>query len=430
MSSFALKGALTGLFQGLSEGLVEEREKTQTNLANQLKTSYQNMQTYNKYISDMQNDILARDEKLRQFAPDLGEEERIAAATMPDLLTVYQNLTEKGVQVNIKDLIKVGDKAKGGNFDTWVANLKQLQQSPEYKSDFVISKDDFFTPSAERQQKMLREMSATLGTTPEQLSRFKEIPLRPSLAGYGSFSKEILDKLRNVPSLGQQLEDSIGRVGELTVQYGKDSPEVKEASMIVNKLKDVKKTFTDPKEASWTATLDNLNLKLLGERDPAKRASLKKQISEWVQINELSQKTDNPIVKPLTYNQYYGQWSKAASSYFSQTYGKDFLTKYIVDKPDGGYDFVGTDPEIKKRTNKEFRQIALSSLRQYITNGKAINLDLQNFLENIVKIEFLTPSQIEAYRTEYNRKNSANLTTEEATQQLIDSGRMVSITGR
>ena len=430
MSSFALKGFVTGLAKGVATGLDEERESTRKNLAFQMKSSYENMQKYNESVAAMKKDIMERDQRLLQFDPSLTEEQRIAAATMPDLLNVYQNLLNQGTKVRLGDLITVGERAKGGNFNTWISNLGQLEKAADTTGFVVDKKDSFFAPSATAQQRMVAEMSSALGADAQQLARFKTTPDLPSLGSYGGFTKETIDKLRNVPSLSQQLQDAIGKVGELTLEYGKDSDQVKEASITVEKLKGVEDKFTDPKEQSWTARLDSLNLKLLGERDPAKRASLQAQIKEWVSINELSQKTDNPIVKPLTYSQYYSQWSKAANTYFASNYGSEFLKKNILQTPDGKYDWVGDDPKIKERTQKEMKMIALSSLRQYITNGKPINLELQNFLENIVGVQFLTPQQVEEYRKTYNSEKGTNISTEEATQQLVDSGRMISITGR
>jgi len=37
---------------------------------------------------------------------------------------------------------------------------------------------------------------------------------------------------------------------------------------------------------------------------------------------------------------------------------------------------------------------------------------------------------VEEYRRAYNSEKGTNISTEEATQQLVDSGRMISITGR
>lgn len=431
MSSFALKGFVTGLAKGALAQFDKEKEETEENIKLSVKNAYENMSKYKSVVEKQQEDIKERDRRIMQFAPDLEDSYRIAAATMPDLLTVYQTLLDRGQRVNIRDLIQVGEQAKGLKFDTWVNGLKNLQTQQQQVGAFIAPKEDsFFAPSAESQQRMSERLSKSLGTTTEELAQFKTEQTTPSLTGYGSFTPKFLDKMRNVPSLPQQLQDAVGRVGELTLEYGEDSEQVKEASIIVNKLKGVKDQFSDPKEQSWTARLDSLNLKLLGEKDPAKRSDLKAQIREWVNINELSQGTDNPIVKPLTYSQYYSQWAKAAQTYFGNTYGKDFLTKNISETLDGKYTYVGNDPNIKERTQKEMKTIALSSLRQYITNGKPINLELQNFLENIVGVQFLTPQQVEEYRRAYNSEKGANISTEEATQQLIDSGRMISITGR
>ena len=433
MSSFALKGLLTGAATALSAKMESEKEKTNKLLANRVSLAYENSRKYNDTVEALRQDSIERDNILMSYNdPDnpFTEPERIVAMQMPTLIQTWSNLRERGHNVSLKEMIRVGPKAINMTVDGYLKQLGAVREQDQTGPSVITPSTSFVSPSEERQRKMLSELSSQVNMTPEDVQRFQTMPRMATRESYGGFTKETIDKLRNIPSLSQQLQDAVGRVGELTLEYGKDSDEVKEASITVEKLKGVKDKFTDPKEQSWTARLDSLNLKLLGERDPAKRASLQTQIKEWVSINELSQKTDNPIVKPLTYNQYYSQWSKAANTYFASNYGSDFLKKNILQTPDGKYDWVGDDPKIKERTQKEMKMIALSSLRQYITNGKPINLELQNFLENIVGVQFLTPQQVEEYRRAYNSEKGTNISTEEATQQLVDSGRMISITGR
>src|SRR5210317_1897006 len=129
MSNFALKGFVTGLAKGVTTGIEKERESTRKNLAFQMKSSYENMQKYNESVAAMKKDIMERDQRLLQFDPSLTQEQRIAAATMPDLLNVYQNLLNQGTKVRLGDLITVGERAKGGNFNTWVSNLGQLEKA-------------------------------------------------------------------------------------------------------------------------------------------------------------------------------------------------------------------------------------------------------------------------------------------------------------
>lgn len=374
MSSFALKGFVTGLAKGVATGLDEERESTRKNLAFQMKSSYENMQKYNESVAAMKKDIMERDQRLLQFDPSLTQEQRIAAATMPDLLNVYQNLLNQGTKVRLGDLITVGERAKGGNFNTWVSNLGQLEKAADTTGFVVDKKDSFFAPSATAQQRMVAEMSSALGADAQQLARFKTTQDLPSLGGYGAFAPQFLDKLVKQKSIDDQLIDVRGRYAQVATEKGEDSPEAKELFNLNNKLTSYKKNL-DPEEADWASTVSALKQQkyqaeldgdttLIAEADRKIAAALKAH-------SALTPKTEKETQESLS-----GLRNLANDTIgtdLRREFGELWKSRQLVLNPDGSITYGGQDLDVKRRKEQIEINATLKVLDPWINNGMPIN---------------------------------------------------------
>ena len=93
--SIALKGLLTGVFQGIGEAMDEERKQTKELLATRTKNAYQNYLRYQEQSEALKSEVKKRDALARQYQPDLNDEERIAVASMPNALELYQRHYKK-----------------------------------------------------------------------------------------------------------------------------------------------------------------------------------------------------------------------------------------------------------------------------------------------------------------------------------------------
>lgn len=374
MSSFALKGFVTGLAKGVATGLDEERESTRKNLAFQMKSSYENMQKYNESVAAMKKDIMERDRRLLQFDPSLTQEQRIAAATMPDLLNVYQNLLNQGTKVRLGDLITVGERAKGGNFNTWVSNLGQLEKASDTTGFVVDKKDSFFAPSATAQQRMVAEMSSALGADAQQLARFKTTPDLPSLGSYGAFAPQFLDKLVKQKSIGEQLTDVRGRYAQVAAEKGEDSPEAKDLFNLNKKLTDYK-TNLEPKEATWASRMDALRIKYADAKLAGKTgemSEIEKQMNAHLEAYKKSQPvTEKEAQESLA--SFRGLVKDSVSFAIRQRHGDLWRQKKITQNELGEIVFGGLDQNIQRDVQVTEQLATINALSAWIVGGKPIN---------------------------------------------------------
>ena len=374
MSSFALKGFVTGLAKGVATGLDEERESTRKNLAFQMKSSYENMQKYNESVAAMKKDIMERDQRLLQFDPSLTQEQRIAAATMPDLLNVYQNLLNQGTKVRLGDLITVGERAKGGNFNTWVSNLGQLEKAADTTGFVVDKKDSFFAPSATAQQRMVAEMSSALGADAQQLARFKTTPDLPSLGSYGAFAPQFLDKLVKQKTIGEQLTDVRGRYAQVAAEKGEDSQEAKDLFDLNKKLTDYK-TNLEPKEATWASRMDALRIKYADAKLAGKTgemSEIEKQMNAHLEAYKKSQPvTEKDAQESLA--SFRGLVRDSVAFAIRQRHGDLWQQKKITQTDQGEIVFGGLDQNIQRDVQVTEQLATINALSAWIVGGKPIN---------------------------------------------------------
>lgn len=374
MSSFALKGFVTGLAKGVATGLEEERESTRKNLAFQMKSSYENMQKYNESVAAMKKDIMERDQRLLQFDPSLTQEQRIAAATMPDLLNVYQNLLNQGTKVRLGDLITVGERAKGGNFNTWVSNLGQLEKAADTTGFVVDKKDSFFAPSATAQQRMVAEMSSALGADAQQLARFKTTQDLPSLGGYGAFAPQFLDKLVKQKSIDDQLIDVRGQYAQVATEKGEDSPEAKELFKLNKKLTDYKNNL-EPKEATWGSRMDALRIKYADAKLAGKTeemSDIEKQMNAHLEAYKKSQPvTEKDAQESLA--SFRGLVRDSVAFSIRQRHGDLWQQKKITQTDQGEIVFGGLDQNIQRDVQITEQLATINALSAWIVDGKPIN---------------------------------------------------------
>lgn len=191
--SIALKGALTGLFQGLGERFDEERKQTAELIAIRTKNAFQNYQKYQEEKEALKEEVKKRDLLARQFQADLSDKERIAIATLPNALEIYKKAVEEGRQVNgklitLRDVLQPGDQLEGMTYDAFVASL---DKGPEPLASVPMEKPtSVFAPSEERQRQMMERLTRGVGLTPEQVMAFEQ-PRRVSpLEPMGSISME------------------------------------------------------------------------------------------------------------------------------------------------------------------------------------------------------------------------------------------------
>jgi hypothetical protein len=191
--SIALKGLLTGVFQGIGEAMDEERKQTKELLATRTKNAYQNYLRYQEQSEALKSEIKKRDALARQYQPDLNDEERIAVASMPNALELYQKALQEdrrveGRVITLRDIVKVGDKVKGMTYDDFVKNLAQVKP---VESVSVQAPRSFIGVPEDAQRQYMSRLSAGVGVAPEQLMAFEQPPEAPSVEPMGSVRPDV-----------------------------------------------------------------------------------------------------------------------------------------------------------------------------------------------------------------------------------------------
>jgi hypothetical protein len=212
--SIALKGFITGAFKGIGEAMDEERKQTKELLATRTKNSYQNYLKHQEQVEALKTEIKKRDAEAISFQPDLSDQERAVLATTPNLLELYKKaVTEDrrvdGRMVTIRDLLVVGDKAKGMTVENILQNIGAVQPVDSVRVGEV---KPFIGVSEENQRRYLSRLSEGVGVAPEQLMAFEKAPEAPVVEPLGAIKTDVAFKpvFRSLEEKAQNLLVLIG----------------------------------------------------------------------------------------------------------------------------------------------------------------------------------------------------------------------------
>ena len=171
MASLKLLAGLAGLATGISEAKEKKDQETKQLLASRTKVAYQNYLQYQEQTAALKAEIKKKDALALQFQPDLTEEERIAIATMPNAIDLYQEAVRNGKQVTLRDVVKVGDKAKGMKYADFIETLGKVEPAAQVQ---MGERTSVFAPSEERQRQMLEKLSTSVGVSAPELMAFEK----------------------------------------------------------------------------------------------------------------------------------------------------------------------------------------------------------------------------------------------------------------
>lgn len=300
---FSLKGLITGLATTAGDIMDEERKQTNALIAQRTKNSFENYNKYQETTEALRADIKKRDAQLLNFQPDLTEQERVAAAGIPNLVDMYQRMLTEGKQVTVRDMIKVGDKTAGMKFDNYVSEIGKIQPTETAAAAPVSTK--FFGPSAESQRKMGEKAAMATGVSESELRGFERMPATATVPSMGSIKTDVFKKEPKKPT---SVEDAYN-MSQLEMmnaeqQFGKDSNQYKTAKA----NRELANTYLTSVSETLGKRADRLRNTLLDEPDAAK----KKQLTDEIARVENSMKahslaistkdSNNDADKKKTYN--------------------------------------------------------------------------------------------------------------------------------
>ena len=300
---FSLKGLITGLATGASDIMDEERKQTNALIAQRTKNSFDNYSKYQETTEALRADIKRRDAQLLNFQPDLTEPERIAAAGIPNLVDMYQQMLAQGKQVTVRDMIKVGENAPGIKFDSFVSELGKIKPT-ETAAAPVSTK--FFGPSEEYQRRLGEKTAMATGVPESELRSFERMPATAVVPSMGSIKTDVFKKAPKQPT---SVEDAynMSQLDMMNAQRDKgvDSPEYKQAKS----NRDLANTYLTSVSETLSKRADRLRTEILDVGDDAAK---KKQLSDEIARVENSMKahslaistkdSNNDADKKKTYN--------------------------------------------------------------------------------------------------------------------------------
>ena len=265
---FSLKGFATGLATAAGEVMDEERKQTNNLIAQRTKNSFENYTKYQETTEALRADIKKKDTMLMNWQPDLTEQERIAAAGIPNLVDMYQRLVADGKQVSVRDMIKVSEKSAGMKFDNYVTELGKIAPAQGLAP---VTEAKFLGPSEESQRKAAEKYAATTGVPEAELRAFQAMPRTADVSSMGSLNIDVFKKAPKQPST---VEDVVAtaKLAQFNAERdkGKDSPEFKAATATFN----MANSYLENAKESLNSRADSLRNRMIDETDPAAKKAL------------------------------------------------------------------------------------------------------------------------------------------------------------
>ena len=278
---FSLKGFVNGIATSVGDTMDEERKQTNAIIAQRTKNSFENYNKYQETTEALRADIKKKDAQLLNFQPDLTEEERIAAAGVPNLVDMYQQMLAQGKQVTVRDMIKVSGKAAGMKFDNYVTEIGKMAPT---ETAFTPVSAKFLGPSAETQRKTGEKIAMSTGIPEAELRGFERMPATATVSSMGSVNTEVFKKTPKQPT---SVEDAynMSQLDMMNAQRDKgvDSPEYKQAKA----NRDLANTYLTSVSETLGKRADRLRNELLDVGDDAAK---KKQLTNEIARVENSMK--------------------------------------------------------------------------------------------------------------------------------------------
>lgn len=280
-----LLAGLAGITKGLSEVKEKKDEETKQLIAARTKTAYQNYLKHQEQVAALKEEVKKRDAEALQYQSDLNDEERIALATMPNALELYrqaikdgQRNPETGSVVTLRDVLKVGDKAKGMKYADFVSSLSA---APQPAAVTFQPQQGLFGTSAERQRRLMETMTGAVGMTPESLMAYERPVAAPEITPMGGIDVEkLFAKEKKLKSASERLQERESAALEAEEAFGTDDPRTIAAKELFEEERNRQNTL-DPKQLKFADMVNDAQVKRVealrkyGENSPQHKAAVK-----------------------------------------------------------------------------------------------------------------------------------------------------------
>lgn len=383
--SIALKGLITGLATGIGEAIDEERKETKQRIAARTKNAYENYIKHQEQVSALKSEIQKRDAEALQFqdpANPFTDDERIAIATMPNAVDLYKRAvadgrTIDGRKITLRDVISVGEKAKGMKYDDFVNALGKVEPAQQMMFE---PKTSFFGTSPEKQRRLMETMAGTVGVPAEQLMAFERPREVPRVEPMGALNIENLFKReKEAKTANQRLDEYKVDYIDAIERYGKDSPQAEVARLAAVDLAASIKSL-DPEQEKFSDMLDRAKIKA-AKATPG-TPEHKQAIAEVDRLVAIGKQPDTDKLPSIS--QMRGLFSdtvtRSITSKFGNLVGKDIAIETSIDGT-STYRYIGTDAETKQKIREEeIRALSRQYRKLSDSAGRPLNADVERML--------------------------------------------------
>lgn len=375
--SIALKGFLTGAFKAIDAKMEQERNDTRELLATRTKNAYQNYLAHQETTNALKDEIKQRDAKALQYQPDLTEQERVAIASMPNAIDLYEKALGQGMKISLRDVVRVNPKAENISFNDFVNKIGKVDP---VAMQFQEPKSSFFGVSAEGQQRQFSKMAGAVGMAPEVLAGYEKLPEKPSVLPTGSID---FAKLQKPKGLNERIEELTTSIVDKQLAKQDSTADQAELDQLLEAKGKVLASQLDPDQKRERRKVELMNIiesnASTAEQKKAAKDELLKMANSEKMYALASSVRDTTGDKPASMAQFKGVVSMATGSAGKSIVGPSGKLVNLETNPYAPpiYTIEGSE-EAKRRFNEERDRLVGIALRTggYIDkNGKLLDND-------------------------------------------------------
>lgn len=375
--SIALKGFLTGAFKAIDAKMEQERNDTRELLATRTKNAYQNYLAHQETTNALKDEIKQRDAKALQYQPDLTEQERVAIASMPNAIDLYEKALGQGMKISLRDVVRVNPKAENISFNDFVNKIGKVDP---ISMQFQEPKSSFFGVSAEGQQRQFSKMAGSVGVAPETLAAYEKLPEKPSVLPTGSID---FAKLQKPKGLNERIEELTTSIVDKQLAKQDSTADQAELDQLLEAKGKVLASQLDPDQKRERRKVELMNTVESNTSTAEQKKAAKDELLRMANTERMyalaSSVRDTTVDKPASMAQFKGVVSMATGSAGKSIVGPSGKLVNLETNPYAPpiYTIEGSE-EAKRRFNEERDRLVGIALRTggYIDkNGKLLDND-------------------------------------------------------
>jgi len=374
MGVAALTGLITGFAKAESERIDKEREDQETLMLNRLKLAAANKKQIEEEGVKLKEAAKSRYDFVETNFVDATEQQKIAIASNPFLISQLKAKIEARESVTKEDLDKFiianTDKIKWKTAKEYYESLAQPSTVTPIQT--VGEQTGRLGERISPKRSKLESMAATFGAkSPEELLAYESAKRPEAPEVLGSIRAGFLAKPK---SFDQEMDQQLQTVYRLE-QSSPDSPEYKEAKSKLASMITWKETL-NPTQATIANRINDLGLKAnefakVGDTD--NEAKLLKEIRRLQSYQSPEKGKEGKSFDDMTYSQISSSLTKGIVNQLGEFFGPDVKDQLIIETSlDGSstFKYTGTNEQLRKAIYQKRNEIVKRIAQPWLVKNK------------------------------------------------------------